>query len=294
MSSAVPIEGLPFERRLPGWAAVPLPSDPLAALRQARRDPDLVLIEGFHAVKHALRFGAEILRAAITDPEEVHKLAETLAPDILEHLPPQTPVVSPERMQAAGLKAPVTGVLALARRPAVDVLAMLADPRPAPVVLLERPRGLGNIGWCVRTAAAANVAGLLTTGIHDPWCPTAVRIGVGLQFALPVARVVDELASGYPENLLAGGQRQLDSRRPLIAVDTSGETVRPEDLPPRAILAFGTERHGLSEELLANAQARVSLPMRAGVSSLNLATSVAALLYAWRLSGDGTDGTDES
>jgi TrmH family RNA methyltransferase len=268
-------------------AAVPLPSDPLAALRQARRDPDLVLIEGFHALKHALRFGAEILRAAITDPEEVHKLAAVLAPDILERLPPQTPVVSPERMQAAGLKAPITGVLALARRPAVDVPAVLADPRPAPVVLLERPRGLGNIGWCVRTAAAANVAGLLTTGIHDPWCPAAVRIGVGLQFALPVARVADDPSSGYPKNLL-------DSRRPLVAVDTQGETVRPSRLPPRAILAFGTERHGLSEQLLAHAQARVSLPMRPGVSSLNLATSVAALLYAWRLSGDAVEGTDES
>jgi TrmH family RNA methyltransferase len=249
-----------------------LPADPLAALRQGRRDPDLVLIEGFHALKHALRFGAEILRAAITDQDEMQALAAALAPDIPARLPADTLVISPKRLQAAGLKAPITGVIALARRPSVDVAAALADPRPAPIVLLERPRGLGNIGWCVRTAAAADVAGLLTTGIHDPWCPTAVRIGVGLQFALPVARIADTA---------------LDSDRPLIAVDTSGETVRAVDLPPRAILAFGTERHGLSAELLERAQKRVSLPMREGVSSLNLATSVSALLYAWRLSADG-------
>ncbi len=255
-----------------------LPSDPLAALRQARRDPNLVLIEGFHALKHAVRFGAEILRAAITDPEEVRKLAETLAPDILERLPADTPVVSPQRMRAAGLKDPITGVLAVALRPIVDVRAALADPLPAPVVLLERPRGLGNIGWCVRTAAAADITGLLTTGIHDPWSPTAVRIGVGLQFAVPVARIADTAGGGVAQELL-------NSDRPLIAVDTRGETVHPRELPPRAILAFGTERHGLSEELLASAQASVSLPMRPGVSSLNLATSVAALLYAWRLTG---------
>jgi TrmH family RNA methyltransferase len=257
---------------------VSLPSDPLAALRQARRDPDLVLIEGFHALKHALRFGAEILRAAITDPEEVRKLAEALAPDILARLPADTPVISPERMRAAGLKDPITGVLAVAPRPFVDVPAALVDPRPAPVVLLERPRGLGNIGWCVRTAAAANIAGLLTTGIHDPWCPTAVRIGVGLQFALPVARVANAADSGVAQELLNGD-------RPLIAVDTRGETVHPRELPARAILAFGTERHGLSEALRAQAHTSVSLPMRPGVSSLNLATSVAALLYAWRLAG---------
>ncbi|HVR04775.1 MAG TPA: TrmH family RNA methyltransferase, partial [Solirubrobacteraceae bacterium] len=74
------------------------------------------------------------------------------------------------------------------------------------------------------------------------------------------------------------------AERPLVAVDPQGETLHPRQLPPRAILAFGGERRGLSAELLARADARVSLPMRAGVSSLNLATSVAALLYGWRLS----------
>ncbi len=75
-----------------------------------------------------------------------------------------------------------------------------------------------------------------------------------------------------------------ESGRPLLAIDPDGEALEPSALPARAVLAFGTERHGLSAELLASADARVSIPMRAGVSSLNLATSVAAVLFAWRLS----------
>ncbi|MGA8364756.1 MAG: TrmH family RNA methyltransferase, partial [Solirubrobacteraceae bacterium] len=71
--------------------------------------------------------------------------------------------------------------------------------------------------------------------------------------------------------------------RPLLALDPDGDPLDPAVLPPRAILAFGTERHGLSPELLARADARIAIPMRAGVSSLNLATSVAAVLFAWRL-----------
>src|ERR1700704_403877 len=102
-----------------------VPTDPLAALRQARRDPDLVLIEGFHALKHALRFGAEILRAAITDADEVQTLAAALAPDIPARLPADTLLISPERLEAAGLKAPITGVIGLAQRPRVDVAAAL-------------------------------------------------------------------------------------------------------------------------------------------------------------------------
>ncbi len=105
---------------------------------------------------------------------------------------------------------------------------------------------------------------LLTTGENDPWHPDAVRGAAGLQFALPVAAV-----EALPE-----------SDRPLLAIDPEGEELAPERLPERAVLAFGTERHGLSGEVFERADARVSIPMRAGVSSLNLATSVAIALFA--------------
>jgi TrmH family RNA methyltransferase len=163
-------------------------------------------------------------------------------------------------------------VIALAERPALRPAAVLADPGPSPVVLLEDPRDLGNMGACVRVAAAADVAGVLTTGGHDPWHPDALRGAAGLHYAVPVCRL-----EGLQE-LQAGG-------RPLLALDPDGEPLDPAELPPRAILAFGTERYGLSPQLTARADARISIPMRAGVSSLNLATSVAAVLFAWRLCG---------
>jgi RNA methyltransferase, TrmH family len=162
---------------------------------------------------------------------------------------------------------PHTGVVAIARRPPIDVTAVLADAAPAPVVLLEQPKNMGNIGACVRVAAAAGAAAVLTSGENDPWFPDAVRGAAGLHFALPVAAV-----EALPAN-----------DRPLLAIDPEGEDLRPERLPARAVLAFGTERHGISSELLACADARVAIPMQAGVSSLNLATSVAVLLFASRL-----------
>jgi TrmH family RNA methyltransferase len=141
----------------------------------------------------------------------------------------------------------------------VDLAAALAGPGPA--VLLDRPRDLGNIGACVRVAAAAGAAAVLTTGPADPWHPDALRGAAGLHFALPVARVAELDATD----------------RALIALDPAGEPLRT--LPDRPLLAFGSERHGLSRELLARAAARVALPMRPGVSSLNLATAVAAVLF---------------
>ena len=51
------------------------------------------------------------------------------------------------------------------------------------------------------------------------------------------------------------------------------------------MLAFGAERGGLSSQLMPLAGRRVSIPMFAGVSSLNLATAVAVVLYSWKFRG---------
>ena len=247
--------------------------------REARRDPELAVLEGLHALKHALRFGAEIVCVAITAPERLNALAQTLAPDVLRRMPAGAQTLSTEAFRTLAPQPPPTGVIALARRPPQAVEAILGDARAAPIVLLEDPRDLGNLGACVRVSAAADIAGVLSSGGHDPWDPAALRGSAGLHFALPVAHVPEEALER-----LSGSAAHRAHDRPLIAVDPDGDQLHPSQLPARAILAFGGERRGLSAELLARADARVSLPMREGVSSLNLATSVAALLYARRLS----------
>lgn len=253
--------------------------------RDARRDPTLAVLEGLHTLKHALRFGAQLQSIAITDPDRLRPLAEALAPDVLDRLLATAQTLSPADFQTLAPQPPATGVISIARRPPRDVAALLHNPNPTPLVLLERPRDLGNMGAVVRVAAAADIAGVLTTGTHDPWDPSALRGSAGLHFALPV----DHLDEDALQALTAPPPNGTHDR-PLIAVDPDGDVLAPADLPPRAVLIFGGERVGLSPALLARADARVSLPMRPGVSSLNLATSVAALLYAWKLASAARPG----
>jgi TrmH family RNA methyltransferase len=215
----------------------------------AGADPELVLLEGFHALKHALRFGAEIVAAATDDPARLAALRDALAPDLaLDGLV--------RTVAGLGPGAHHTGVAAVARRPAFDPAL-----GPGRVVLLDDPRHLGNVGAVVRVAAAAGAAGVLATGSRDPWDPAALRGSAGLHFALPVGHVADPPAD-----------------RPLVAVDPGGEPLAA--VPADAVLAFGSERNGLSAPLRARADLRVGIPMRPGVSSLNLATAVAVVLYA--------------
>jgi TrmH family RNA methyltransferase len=237
---------------------------------RARRDPTLAVLEGFHPLKHALRFGANVVEAACCEPRELERLGGLLAPDLSAQLLALVRVVDPAVFVQLAPLAASSKVMALAERAQVDPEAVLADPQPAPLVVLEDPRDLGNMGACVRVAAAAGIAGLFTTGSHDPWHPDALRGAAGLHYALPVARL-ESL------ELLAAGER------PIIALDPSGDPLEPAALPERAVLAFGTERYGLSRELIARADAKLAIPMAPGVSSLNLATSVSAVLFAWRL-----------
>ncbi|MGA9857350.1 MAG: TrmH family RNA methyltransferase, partial [Solirubrobacteraceae bacterium] len=230
----------------------------LDAVSRARRTPGLVVLEGFHALKHALRFGAEILGAWTADADALENLRQRLAADIQ---------ISVEVVDVAALEAvvPRAQVVAVARRPSQPPPdTVLAGP--GHVVLLEDPRHLGNLGAVIRVAAAAGAAGVMTTGRQNPWHPDALRGSAGLHFALPVHHL----------------RAARTGDRPLVALDPDGEPLTPAGFPPAAVLAFGTERDGLSDEVLAQAQRRVALPMAPGVSSMNLATAVAATLYALR------------
>lgn len=225
---------------------------------------DVVLLDGFHALKHALRFGAEVLLVVAEEPEGVRALAAELAPDVEEAV---ARLVRPGSLKGLLPRVHPTGVAALAVRPGRDAgrAALARTPRPAPIVLLDNPRNLGNVGAVVRLAAGFGATGVVTRGDLDPWHPNVVRAGAGLHYATTVDRLeLEELPPG-----------------PVYALDPEGEDIRALTLPDDALLAFGSERHGISPELRARADHLVSLPMRPQVSSYNLATSVAMTLFHW-------------
>ena len=225
-------------------------------------DPTYVRLEGLHCVKHALRFGADVTLLVTADREAAIGLAHILAPDVRARL-----VADLVELEAGDVD-DVMGrqrfdVLGFARRP-----TSITAPVASPAVLLEDPRNLGNLGAAVRVAAGFRARGVRTTGSVDPWHPTVVRAAAGLHFAVGVERVDD-----------AGGSTASDG--PLLAFDPTGDDLRDMTIPDGAVLAFGSERRGLSPALRRRADRLVAIPMRERVSSYNLATSVAVALFHW-------------
>lgn len=239
-----------------------------ARWRRLAAEPRMVLLDGFHPVKHALRFGADMPLVVTADRAGMLALAGSLAPDLADRL--DAAAVETDERTLRGLTGTRqhTKVAALARRP---------DPEPpretTPAVLLVEPRHLGNVGAVVRVAAGLGASAVLTTGAVDPWHPDAIRGSAGLHFAVPTRRIDDAELTGLPG--------------PLLAVDPAGRDARKQCIPAGAILAFGSERAGLPEGIRRRADAVLAIPMRGGVSSYNLATSVAMLLYQWTLESGG-------
>jgi TrmH family RNA methyltransferase len=234
----------------------------------------VVVLDGFHCVKHAVRFGAVLELLVTTDREAVVRLAAELAPDVADTVAAAVPVEAGVLASVRGLR-PGTELVGFARRPAPT------DPT-GPTVLLDDPRNPGNVGAVVRVAAGFGAA-VRTTGTIDPWHPAVVRAAAGLHFATDVARLPTGAASGTgAASSTAPGDELVG---PVIGFDPAGEDLRGVVLPDRALLAFGAERHGLSAAVRARADRLVAIPMRDGVSSYNLATSVAIGLYHWSLSG---------
>ncbi len=170
------------------------------------------------------------------------------------------------------------GCLALAERGAELVPdALIAKARSGLLVALERLADPDNVGGTFRNARAFGADGvLLAPGGADPLYRKSVRVSTGATLLLPFAR-----CTSWPrelEKLRAAGWTVLAAVAQPDAIDVR-EFGSARPLPERVCLAFGSEADGLSEAARAVADACVTVRMRAGFDSLNVATASGILLH---------------
>ncbi len=142
-----------------------------------------------------------------------------------------------------------------------DSLVLLAEA-------IEKP---GNLGAMLRTADAAGVGAVISADSVTDWGnPNVVRASKGTVFAVPVASATTSETLAW---LRRRGVR-------LIAATPDTTTAHTDvDLTGAVAIAVGTEKEGLSDEVLAAADERVAIPMAGTANSLNVATSAAIVLY---------------
>lgn len=242
----------------------------LRALARASAS-DRLLLDGWHLFAEALDAGVPVDVVAVSGERteaEAHALARAAARGA--RIYDVTRVV----MDALSPVRSPTGVVAVARRPAALENAVL-QPAPALVLLGLGIQEPGNVGAVVRAAAGAGATGVVFDGPSaDPWSWKALRASMGTAFRIPVVRARDAAA--------LVGTWQARGIRIAAAVPRGGTRMYDADFSRPTALLLGGEGSGVPDELAARADQRVSIPMAAGVESLNVAVAAAVLLYEAR------------
>ena len=141
------------------------------------------------------------------------------------------------------------------------------------VLVLAQVDNPTNVGAIVRSAAAFGFTGLvLDTESADPYARRALRVAMGTTFQLDVART-DDLDSLF-ESFLRHGFASF-----AMTPNTSALPLDEVKPPRRIALLLGSERDGLSSDVMSRATHKVRIPMADGVDSLNVAAAAAVACY---------------
>ncbi|MCW2771706.1 MAG: hypothetical protein JWN91_32 [Nocardioides sp.] len=253
------------------------PADPRLADYRDLRDVELrknleaehglFLAEGAKVVRRAVEAGFGP-RSFLMAPRWLDGLADVLAT-----------TDAPCYVLGEALAEEVTGfhvhrgaLASLERRPLAPVDDVLAGARS--VLVLEDIVDHTNVGAIFRSGAALGFdAVLLAPRCADPLYRRSVKVGMGAVFTMPWTRLPD-WADALPSLSAAG-------------FTTVALTLAPDSRPieeavaglEKVALVLGSEGHGLSSRWEQAADLRATIPMRAGIDSLNVAAATAVACY---------------
>jgi len=139
------------------------------------------------------------------------------------------------------------------------------------VVLLDHIIDPHNLGAIIRTSAAAGAgAVVITTNRSAQITPAVVKVSAGTVFRIPIVRVTN----------LSRSIDRLKSRGYWVyGADPRGENVFESSFISPTAVVFGSESKGLSRLVKEKCDQLVSVPMKLGVDSLNVAVSSGIILF---------------
>jgi len=231
------------------------------------------LLFGIHPVLEALQAGRRtVTRVVIAESRHDARMRQIVEAGRKAGVPVQfQPDRAVDRLAGGGAHQGVVAFVAGAAYADADELLASAGLRALFVVLdgVEDPRNLGSV---IRTAAAAGADGLFmpergAAGLT----PVAVKASAGLAERLPVARVT---------NIVALLKSMKEKNIWVAGLDAEGENSWTSfDLTVPVALVLGGEGRGLRRLARETCDVVLSVPLAAGVESLNLAVAAGVVLF---------------
>ena len=210
----------------------------------------LFVVEGDKLLEEAVKSGADIVTVAVRedrkgDFEDAYVFDDRLFSVITDTVSSQ-------------------GVIAIVRKPEPG-----KGIRDGNIVVLDRIQDPGNAGSIIRTCDAAGVSQIISiTGTVDLFSPKVVRSCAGSIFRVPVV-----------EMDTAEAIEALRDREIIVSTPRDAVSYRDIDKDGEKALVIGNEANGVSDEFFDAADAKVMIPMKGDIESLNASVACGILIY---------------
>lgn len=225
--------------------------------KKYRNSEKKFLLEGYKAIKEAFDSGI-VLEKILADKSKIEEYS--FAKDILIEV--TEPVLKKISTTDSAPESVAIGI-----QKVYDIKALLNTKK---VVLLEDIKDVGNLGTIIRSSVAFGADAIVLYGdCVDIYNPKCVRASVGNLWKLPIFYIKD---FKMLEETFADFER-------IATLPRSNNLLKKYSVKPPALVMFGSEANGLSEDLIKFATNSVKIEMAKTVESLNLATSVSIILY---------------
>ncbi len=237
------------------------------AQKKYRTETKLFLVEGQKAIEEALALGVEpeyifILKEKIQKFSCLNKYSEKIIcanEAVLKKI--STTDTAPE-------------IVAIAHQIAYKTEDLKEKNK---IVLLENIKDSGNLGTILRTCAAFGADAVVLAGdAVDIYNPKTVRSAVGNIFKIPFF---------YLKNIKE--LKEILKNHEFSATLVEGNNlvkITEIKLPEKAVIMFGSEADGLTDDAVSVADKKITIPIAKNVESLNLSTAVTICL--WELLGE--------
>lgn len=166
-----------------------------------------------------------------------------------------------------------SGVIAVVAKREYDIVKLSAIVAPEDnILILDRLQDPGNIGTIIRTAVATGYRAVFAVrGTADIYSPKVLRATAGMIFDMPT--IYFESASDMIDAV-----RRLNKKF-AVTHPSEGIEYYKTDISKGIGLVIGNEGNGVSDEVLKEADIKITIPMKGKVESLNAAVSAAILMY---------------
>ncbi|MGE5528508.1 MAG: TrmH family RNA methyltransferase [Patescibacteria group bacterium] len=235
--------------------------------RRGRREAGQALLEGPHLLMEALAAGRPISQVFFLDDWAAGREGK----DLLARAGKSGAVLCPAsarvlaKITTTDTPPPVAATIPLALTPAAPAAAKVAG------LLVDGLQDPGNLGTILRTAWGAGLETVwVTASTVDLYAPKVLRAALGAHFHLSLREIGrDECLSAIEHE----GWR-------LVAMEPGAPTPfwRAAFHPP-CLICIGGEARGIDPDLRRAAAEAVSIPLAAGVDSLNAAISAGIALF---------------